>query len=65
MQSTSREKLVWMSHKLQSRLPGETSKPEISRGYHFNGKNGIETKDPLDEGERRVKKLAYKSTFKK
>ena len=39
MQSTLREKLVWMSCKLESGLPGEMSKPEISRGYHFNGKN--------------------------
>ena len=39
MQSTSYVILDWMNHKLESGLPGEMSKPEISRGYHLNGKN--------------------------
>ena len=29
MQSTSKEMLGWMKHKLESRLPGEIPKPQI------------------------------------
>ena len=53
VQSTSCEMPGWMSRKLESRLPGEISKPQISRWYHLNGRKWRGTKEPLDEGERR------------
>jgi len=44
--------LGWMKHKLESRLPGETSKPEIRRWYHTYGRKRRRTKEPLDESQR-------------
>ena len=44
--------LGWMTHKLESRLPGEIKQPQICRWYHFNGRKWRETKETLDEGER-------------
>ena len=38
MQSTSSETTTWMTHKLESRLLGEISPPQISRRYHPNGR---------------------------
>ena len=45
---------VWMSHKLESRLLGETlyQQPQICRWYHSNGRKWRGTKEPLDESER-------------
>ena len=51
MQSTSCETLGWMNHKLESRLLGEISAPQICRLYHSKGRKW-RTKESLDEGER-------------
>ena len=57
--SRSYKILGWMTHKLESRLPGETSTTSDMQIYHFNGRKWRGTKEPLDEGEREeVKKLA-------
>ena len=64
MQSTSWEMLDWMKRKLESRLPGDvsiTSDMQMTPPY---GRKQRGTKEPL-EWKRRVKKLAYNSTFKK
>ena len=54
MQSTSCEMPCWMSYKLESRLLGEiTTTSDMQMIYHSNGRKGRETKEPLDEGERR------------
>ena len=57
MQSTLCEMPGWMEHKLESRLLGEisiTSYRQITPPY---GRKQRGTKEPLNEGERRVKKL--------
>ena len=57
VQSTSWEMLGWKKHKLESRLPGEisiTSDMQMTPPYGRKQR----TKKPLDESERRVKKLA-------
>ena len=38
MQSTSCEMPRWMKHKLESRLQGEISKPQIHRWHHPYGR---------------------------
>ena len=58
MQGTSCKMPGWMNHKLKSRLPGEISKTSISRWYHPYGRKQRGTDEPLEESERRVKKLA-------
>ena len=57
MQSTSCEMLGWKKHKLESRLPGEISITSDTQMIHPCSRKG-RTKEPLDESERRVKKLA-------
>ena len=52
MQSTSWEMPGWMKHKLESRFPGEISKPQIWRWHHPYGRKWRRTKEPLDEGKR-------------
>ena len=52
MQSTSWETLGWMKHKLESRLLGEISIPQICRWHHPYGRKWRGTKKPLDESER-------------
>ena len=52
MQNTSWEMLAWMKHKLESRLLGEISKPQICRWHHPYGRMQRGTKEPLDESER-------------
>ena len=52
MQTTLCKVPGWINHKLELRLPGETSKPQIWRWYHPYGKKWRGTKEPLDEGER-------------
>ena len=52
MQNTSCKMLGWMKHKLESRLPGGTSKPQICRWHHPYGKKWRRTKEHLDESER-------------
>ena len=57
MQSSSWEMLGWMKHKLESRLPGEisiTSDMQMTPPYGRKQR----AKEPLDESERWVKKLA-------
>ena len=52
MQSTSWKMTGWMTHKLESRLPGEipiTSDMQMTPPY---GRRWRGTKEPLDEGER-------------
>ena len=52
MQSTTCKMLGWIKHKLESRLPGKISKPQICRWYHPYGRKWRRTKEPLDESER-------------
>ena len=52
MQSTSCEMPGWMKHKLESRLPGEISEPQICRWHYPYGRKQRRTKEPLDESER-------------
>ena len=55
MQSTSREMLGWVNHKLESRLPGEIS----INSDDITLMAGSEAKEPLDESKRgELKKLA-------
>ena len=52
IQSTSREILGWMKHKLESRLPGEISITSNMQMTHFYGRKRRGTKESLDESER-------------
>ena len=52
MQSTSREMLGWMNHKLESKLPGKISITLDILMNHPYGRKQRGTKEPLDEGER-------------
>ena len=63
MRSTSCETLDWMTHKLESRLPGE--QPQICRWHHSNGWKWRGTKEPLVENERRVWKNWLKTQHSK
>ena len=58
MHSTSCEMLGWRKHKLESRLPGEISITSDVQMTHPYGRKQRGIKEPLDDGERRVKKLA-------
>ena len=58
MQSTSCEMLGWRKQKLESRLQGEISITSDMQIPHPYGRKQRGTKEPLDERERRVKKLA-------
>ena len=51
----------WMTHKLESRLPGEIS---ITSDIHPYGRKQRGTKEPLDEGER-VKLKSWLKTHSK
>ena len=53
MQSTSCEISGWMKHKLESRLPGEISITSDMQMTPHLWQKQRETKEPLDEGERR------------
>ena len=59
-QSTSWETLGWMKHKLESRLPGETSITSDTQIWHPSGRKQRRTKELLEESERGV----WKSWFK-
>ena len=50
--------LGWMKYKLKSRLPGEISIMSDMQMTPPYGRKGRGTKKPLDESDRRVKKLA-------
>ena len=65
LQSTSFEMLGWMKRKLESRLPGEISIPQICRWHHPNGRNQRGAKELLDKGERGEWKSWLKTTLKK
>ena len=52
MQSISCEMPGWMKHKLESRLPGETSITLDMQMTPPYGRKGRRTKEPLDEDER-------------
>ena len=57
MESTSGKRPGWMKHKLESRLAGEISiTSDMQMTPPLWQRRG--TKEPLDEGERGVKKLA-------
>ena len=57
MESTSCKRPGWMKHKLESRLAGEISiTSDMQMTPPLWQRRG--TKEPLDEGERGVKKLA-------
>ena len=51
MQSTSCEMPGWVSHKLESRMPGEIT--TISDDTILIAVSGEKLKEPLDEGEKR------------
>ena len=65
LQSISWEMSGWMKHKLESRLPGETSTPQICKRYDSNDRKQKGSKEPLDESERGEWKSWLKTTFKK
>ena len=48
----------WTKHNLESRLLGEISTSDMQTAQRI-------TKQPLDESERELKKLALRSTFRK
>ena len=52
MQSKSLEKLCWMKHKLESRLPGEISITSDMQMTQHYGRKHRGTKEPLNESER-------------
>ena len=52
LQSTSWEILGWIKHKLESRLQGEISIPQICKWHHPYGRKQRGTKQPLYESER-------------
>ena len=49
---SSWETLGWKKHKLESRLPGEISQPQICKWHHPYDRKWTGTKRPLDESER-------------
>ena len=51
MQSTPCEMLVWMKHKLESRLPGEISITSDMQMTPSSWQKVKRTKEPLDESE--------------
>ena len=53
MQSTSRETLDWIKHKLESRLPGETSITSDMQMTHLMGRADSLQKTLMLEGLRR------------
>ena len=61
MQRTSCKMPDWMKHKLESRLQGEISIPQIRRRHHSSGRKWRGTKEPLDESERREWKSSLKT----
>ena len=65
MQSTSYEMLGLMNHKLESRLPGEISTPQICRWHYSYSRKWRGTKEPLDEGKRRQWKSWLKTQHSK
>ena len=65
MQSTSWEMLGWRKHKLESRLPGETSITSVCRWHHPYGRKWRRNKEPLDEHERGEWKSCLKTQYSK
>ena len=65
IQSISFKMVGWINHRLESRLPGKYQQPQICRWYHSNDRNGRETKEPLDEGERWEWKAGLKLNVQK
>ena len=63
MHSTSCEISGWMKHKLESKLPGETSITLDTQMIPPLWQKLKRSEEPLDE--RRVKKLSENSAFKK
>ena len=63
MQSTSCKMPGWMIYKLGSRLLGEISATLDRQMTHSHDRKQRGTEDPLDEGERRVKKLANSNMY--
>ena len=61
IQSTSCEMLGWMKHKLESRLPGETSDMQMTPAYGRKQR----TKEPLDESEEESEKGGLKLNIQK
>ena len=58
MQSTSCEMLVWMNHRLESRLPGEINNLRYADDTTLMAESEEELKSLLVRVKRRVKKLA-------
>ena len=61
MQSTSWETLDRKKHKLESRLPGKISIPQICRWHHPYGRKWRRTKNPTDDSSRGVWKSWLKA----
>ena len=58
MQNTSCKMPGWMKHKLESKLLGDISIISDTQMLHHTYGRKQRTKEPLEESERRVKKLA-------
>ena len=65
MQRTSCEMLGWMNHKLESRLPREILINLDMQMITSNGREQRETKEPLNEDERREWKSLLKTQYSK
>ena len=60
MQSTSWKMLGWMNHKLDTRLPGETSASQICKWYHSNAESEEELKSLLMKVKEESEKAGLK-----
>ena len=65
MQSTSWKMLGWMNHKLDTRLPGETSASQICKWYHSNAESEEELKSLLRKVKEESKKAGLKLNIHK
>ena len=65
MQNTSWEMLGWMKHKLESRLLGEISIPQICRWHHPYGRKQRGTEEPLNEVKEESEKVGLKLNIQK
>ena len=55
----------WMNHRLESRFLEKYQQSQIHKWYHFNGRKLRETKEPLNEDERREWKSWLKTQHSK
>ena len=65
MQSTSCEKLGWMNHKLESRLPGEISTVSDMQMTPPLWQKAKRMKEPLDKVKEESEKFGFKLNIQK